>query len=123
MAQSVLRELQCLLNTRLPAAVGRSDESSQTTVNYGLPDFSLLNAASPTDRDQLAALIEKKIAAFEPRLRQIRVTLAPDPSNPCTVLGTMQGLLQMASISEPVTFPVILGNSGVVIEYANYARR
>lgn len=118
---SVLRELQCLLNTRLPVAAGRSDESTQTILNFGLPDFSLLNAASPGDREALAALIEVKIAAFEPRLRQVRVTLDADSSNRSRVTGTMRGMLQTASFSEPVSFPVVLGRSGIVLQQSDYA--
>lgn len=105
-----------MLNTRVPLAVGRSDESSQTVVNYGLPDFSMLNAASPAHRAELAALIEAKITAFEPRLRQVRVTLEPDPANGRNLAGTMQAILNVASLSEPVSFPILLGNSGILLE-------
>jgi type VI secretion system lysozyme-like protein len=122
---SVIRELQALLNTRLPVAVGRSDESTQTILNYGLPDFSLLNAASPADRRTLATLMEAKISAFEPRLRQVRVTLEPDPSNRCNLIGSMTGILQVISLSEavsfPIAFPLSMGSNGVVVQQSAYA--
>jgi predicted component of type VI protein secretion system len=35
-----MRELQSLLNTRLPISADPGDEGSQSVVNYGLPDFS-----------------------------------------------------------------------------------
>lgn len=119
LADSVMRELESLLNTRLPVAAGISDESSQSVVNYGLPDFSTLNAASPGDRALLARLIERKIAAFEPRLRDVRVVLEPHPTSRRTLVGTMTGTLQLAAISEPVCFPVTLAESGVAIQEAS----
>ena len=125
LAASVMRELQALLNTRLPEGARQSDERSQTILNYGLPDFSQLNASSPADCEKLASLIETKIAAFEPRLGQVRVVLEPDPdpSNRSNLIGTMSGRLQIAAISEPVTFPVSMGNSGILVQEADYASR
>jgi type VI secretion system protein ImpF len=120
---SVLRELKSLLNTRLPVAAGWSDESSQTVVNYGLPDFSVLSAANPMDCEMLASLLETKITAFEPRLRQIRVTFEPDPSNRSNLIGTMRGVLEVASISEPISFCLSKGNAGVEVERADHASR
>ncbi|MDQ1469818.1 MAG: type secretion system protein ImpF [Bryobacterales bacterium] len=110
-----MRELRCLLNTRLPFAAGFSDESSQTVVNYGLPDFSHLNSASPADREILARLIERKITAFEPRLRQVRISLEPHPVERGAVTGSMRALLQTESISEPVEFLLARGKSGGVL--------
>jgi type VI secretion system protein ImpF len=111
-----MRELQSLLNTRLPVSAGSGDEGSQSVVNYGLPDFSTLNAASPGDRTVLARLIERKITAFEPRLRQVRVVLEMHPSRRRTLIGTLHGTLLLGSIGEPVSFPIALGDSGVAIE-------
>jgi type VI secretion system protein ImpF len=115
LTESVIRELRCLLNTRLPVAAGLSDESSQTTINYGLPDFSHLNSASPADRELLARLIERKIAAFEPRLKQVRVSLEPHPVNRGAVTGNLRAVLQLESISEPVSFPLAVAGSGALI--------
>ena len=116
-----MRELQSLLNTRLPSAAGLSDEGTQTVLNYGLPDFSMLNATSPADQTLLARLIERKITAFEPRLRDVRVELGPHPVNRRSMAGTMSGNLLLASISEPVSFPLSLGESGVVVNGASHA--
>jgi type VI secretion system lysozyme-like protein len=121
--ESVLHEVKCLLNTRLPVAAGWSDESSQTVVNYGLPDFSLLSAANPVDCQKLAALLEIKIAAFEPRLRQVRVSFEPDPSNRSVLIGAMRGVLQVASVSEPISFGLSKGNAGFEVERADNASR
>jgi type VI secretion system lysozyme-like protein len=115
LSESVVRELRCLLNTRLPFPAGSSDESSQTVMNYGLPDFSHLNAASPGDREILARLIERKITAFEPRLRQVRISLEPHPVERGAVTGSMRALLQTESISEPVEFLLARGRSGRVL--------
>jgi type VI secretion system protein ImpF len=114
-AESVVRELRSLLNTRLPVAAGMSDESSQTVLNYGLPDFSHLNASSPSDRELLARLIERKITAFEPRLKQVYISLEPHPTQRGSVVGTMSASMQTESFREPVSFLLAGGTSGIIV--------
>src|ERR1700689_1330879 len=71
------RDLEWLLNTRRnPYAAPESmAELSQSLYNYGLPDFSSFSADAPKDRQKLQVEIERTIALFEPRLRNIRVVL------------------------------------------------
>lgn len=121
LALSVMRELRSLLNTRLAVAAGRSDESTQTVVNYGLPDFSGLNTSSPGDRAMLALLIARKIEGFEPRLREVRVILEPHPEARGVLVGQLRAKLQTEWMSEPVSFPLALGASGAEIANPDYA--
>ena len=76
---SVVRELRALLNTRQPVSPRPADNPGpETVITYGLPDFSSLNATSPADRQMLARLMERKIEAFEPRLRNVYVSFEPE---------------------------------------------
>ena len=120
----VIHELRCLLNTRLPVGADRREDRRQTAVDYGLPDFSHLSG-SPSDRAQLASLVEKKIEAFEPRLRDVRVLLEPDPSSRRRLVGTVSGSLRVTTLTEPVSFPLMLplteGDTVVIDEDASHA--
>lgn len=104
--ESVRREVATLLNTRCPA---REDRNG-SVIDYGIPDFSWMSAASGDDRRELADTIARKVAAFEPRLRQIRVTLERDAADPRAVVGILEGVLMVESIREPVSFPLLIHN-------------
>jgi len=109
--RSVRREVSRLLNTR---CTGWQDRNG-TVIDYGLPDFSWMNPASETDRQTLAGTIARKISCFEPRLREVRVTIQRDETNPRAVLGILEGVLLVESIREPVSFPLLaLKQSGEV---------
>jgi type VI secretion system lysozyme-like protein len=104
--ESIGREIARLLNTRCPI---REDRNG-TVIDYGLPDFSWMSAASADDRQALALVIARKVTVFEPRLREVRVTIEPDAEDPRAVVGTIQATIVVASLSEPVSFPVAIRN-------------
>ncbi|MEQ1833561.1 MAG: type VI secretion system baseplate subunit TssE [Candidatus Eisenbacteria bacterium] len=69
LAQSVLRNLERLLNSRHGSAPTRPD--------YGIPSIEdVLHGGSDALRD-LTGEIKASIEAFEPRLRNVRVRLVP----------------------------------------------
>jgi type VI secretion system protein ImpF len=74
---SVRRDLEDLLNTRQSVEDWPSDfvEVSDSLLAYGMPDLTLFNAGVPREREELALLIADAIARFEPRLRDVRVSL------------------------------------------------
>lgn len=76
--QSVCRDLQCLLNARrrLSVAVERYPELADSLVNYGLPDLQSYEVRGDRDQAGLCRMIQDTIRRFEPRLQQVRVTLA-----------------------------------------------
>src|ERR1700722_18860639 len=71
------RDLEWLLNTRRNpnAAPDSMVELSQSLFNYGLPDFSAFSADAPKDRQKLLVEVERTVSFFEPRLRNVRVSL------------------------------------------------
>lgn len=101
---SIARELAQLLNTRTPP--GRV--MTGTVIDYGLPDFSHFNCSSDTERAQLSQLLANKINQFEPRLKQVRVTLIPQANQPRALVGSIEALLEVDSISEPISFPLLV---------------
>jgi type VI secretion system protein ImpF len=83
MVQSVQRDLEDLLNTR-QSHVGLSEDYKEvhdSIVAYGLPDLNSLNAITAQQRAQIGRAIEKIVARFEPRLKDIKATLVEGGDN------------------------------------------
>ena len=77
MIQSVLRDLEDLLNTRQTdggLAASLPDVHS-SILGYGLPDLTSLNAITPEQRLQIGRVIEECVGLFEPRLKDVRAML------------------------------------------------
>lgn len=75
--ESVRRDLECLLNTRLSRYLlpEEMSELEVSIVNYGVPDFSLIQLSSDDGRENFKDGIQKIIKNFEPRFRKVHVTL------------------------------------------------
>ena len=112
--QSVAREIQNLLNTRLPPRRWEAISEPQTVIDYGIPDFSSLTAASASDRLMLAEVITKKLAAFEPRLSQVRLEFLPHPTDRTSMVGTIEANLTIESLTQPVSFPLQISTQGEI---------
>src|SRR5665213_1616839 len=99
------RDLEWLLNTRRNpyAAPDSMEEVSQSLYNYGLPDFSSMSSDSPKDRQRLLVEVERTIALFEPRLRNIRVMLI-EGSGARALRFQIEGSLQMDPSPEHISF-------------------
>jgi len=115
--ESVRRELSRLLNTRshtrshTRAVPGGAGE--MTVLDYGLPDFSSLAATSSDDQNRLAAAVAAAVAAFEPRLRDVRVRVERVGRDDRALLLRVEAVLSVGLVAEPVSFPVLVrGQSG-----------
>jgi type VI secretion system protein ImpF len=113
---SVRRDLEWLLNTRrTPDPAPESmPELSRSLFNYGLPDFSSLSVTSPRDRDHLLLELENTVAIFEPRLKDVRVSLIDAPQGYTRILRfQIEGMLDMNPMAERISFDTLLQlNSG-----------
>ena len=78
---AVLRDLNDLLNTRRPLRgyFTGLDEVDRSIANFGLMDFTHLNANSVEARNDFAQHIRETIELYEPRLTNVEVTArSPD---------------------------------------------
>jgi len=74
---AVLRDLEDLLNSvhtahEIAAAL---PETRDSVVGFGLPDLTSIEAISPDQRNTIGKAIRKAVERFEPRLRNVKVTL------------------------------------------------
>ena len=108
---SLRRDLEWLLNTRrIPESAPESmHELARSLYNYGLPDFASLSLHSPKDRGRLLVELERTVAVFEPRLRDVRVSLLDTPGMSTRTLHfQIEGLLDMDPSPEQVSFDTTL---------------
>ncbi len=106
--ESVGRELMRLLNTRCPRIGGLVSEADRTILDYGIPSFSHVSAGSETDTRQLAQILEQAIRFYEPRLREVRVAIQASTTSKITTTGTIEAMLAVDNVNEPVSFPLVL---------------
>jgi len=109
--EGLRRDLEWLLNTRRnpDAAPESMTELSRSLYNYGLPDFAALTVSSPKDRDHLLLELETTLAVFEPRLKDVRVTLLDSTAGYNRTLHfQIEGMLQMDPSPEQVSFDTVL---------------
>lgn len=75
--QSIRRDLEALLNTRLyrDETPDSLSELTVSLVSYGLPDFSVLQLGAEEGKEEFRLRVQTIIETFEPRFKQVYVEL------------------------------------------------
>ena len=105
------RDLEWLLNTRrtFDAAGREFRELEQSLYNYGVPDLTMINRESTHDRNRLAQAIEQTVAAFEPRLKRIKIRQLEAAAGTQHILRfQIEGFLDMDPAPELISFDTVL---------------
>lgn len=108
---SVARDLEALLNTRREALEELDADWTETKTSlltYGLPDFTAFSLLGEKDRARIRRTLEEAIAAFEPRLDRVHITLDAAREHDRTLRFRVDGLLRVDPSPEPVTFDTVL---------------
>jgi len=103
---SVVRDLENLLNTRrniFPLPVEYREVNSSLFV-YGLQDFTSKDPRSPSVKQQLRNDVEKTLARFERRLKNVTVRIEAEDSTDRKIRFRITGVLHVDPITEPVSF-------------------
>ncbi|QQN38091.1 type VI secretion system baseplate subunit TssE [Acinetobacter sp. CS-2] len=109
--ESVALDLEDLLNSRMSLLDGVIDDfplAKQSVLQFGIIDFVGLSTANPIDRDKICQSIEQSIAAHEPRLKQVKVTMLFDSHNMGGLPLSIQAYLNIQPLFEPVILDVLL---------------
>jgi type VI secretion system protein ImpF len=103
---SVARDLENLLNTRRSILVPSNlcKEVKNSLFVYGLSDYTSRNPGNVSVRSQLRLEIEKTLARFEPRLKNITVHVDSPAVGNRELKFRITGVLVVDAISEPVVF-------------------
>jgi type VI secretion system protein ImpF len=105
--ESVLRDLEWLLNTRrsIIPIPEECPEVRRSVARFGLPDINSMSGDSDVTRRHLVRDIEECIERFEPRLTGVRVSLVSDADEAQRrVRFVIEGLLRMEPNPERVLF-------------------
>jgi type VI secretion system protein ImpF len=102
--ESIRRELEILFNTRCPFPVHRLGGRPRTVIDYGIPDFSTFSARNFNDHGRLANVLREAIAAYEPRLSNVRVHIAQIAGDDMSLAGSIEADLVVDNVPTPVSF-------------------
>lgn len=110
MKRNLLRDLEKLLNTREGGdPLGPPYEELERSVyTYGLPDFASMAAESARTPSRLLRSIEKEIELFEPRLSNVRISLADEDSAARRLRFVIEATLRLEPDPERVEFDTVL---------------
>jgi type VI secretion system protein ImpF len=81
MINAIRRDLEELLNAHPPYMDLPEEwvELQNSLLKFGMPDLMSVNLEATETREELGAIVEKVIARFEPRLRNIHATVVESP--------------------------------------------
>lgn len=104
------RDLEWLLNTRIPARKlpDWAEQTRRSAYYYGLPDITSLSGDSPEDRVRLMRMIELAVTTFEPRLANVEVSELPAREGARQVRFEVRGFLRIDPAPELVAFDTLL---------------
>lgn len=108
--QAVRDSVACHLARMLSTRAG----GVQTLPDYGLPDLNDQRLSLHDTLQQARVAIERFITAYEPRLRQVRVTAQPQHGDPQRLAFAIEGRLVVAGISQEVRLAARLDGGGQV---------
>jgi type VI secretion system protein ImpF len=112
LAQSIEREVRVLLNTRCPLPEADIDYEYRSVVDYGLIDLNRFFTNSVEDKRRLSRHIAQTIAAYEPRLARVNVTIAAVHKEIKTLEVEVSGEMRFGQITHPLAFPVRIAPPG-----------
>lgn len=113
------RDLEWLLNTRriVEPAPARFGELQRSLYHFGLPDITALSAGSLEARERLRRQVQEAITHYEPRLANVRVTVAhTDDGGRRELRFVVDGLLRMEPSPEQVVFDTVLEITSATFE-------
>ncbi len=110
--ESVMRDLEWLLNTRrvIQPAPSSMPQLQSSVYNFGLPDISSHSRESDETHSLLLRQIEECISTFEPRLTAVHVIAreAGEGETRHRVRFVIDALLKMEPDPERITFDTLL---------------
>ncbi|PKO26751.1 MAG: type VI secretion system baseplate subunit TssE [Betaproteobacteria bacterium HGW-Betaproteobacteria-5] len=123
---SVARDLEALLNTRVVLDDGVADDfplSGRSVAGFGLVDFAGLSLSNIHDRQRICAAIESAIAAHEPRLREVKVEIELHRKTINALYFSINAVLVVRPAQEPVSFDALLQPTSLQYSISRHRRQ
>lgn len=112
--QSIEREVFRILNTRSTAKYDEFNDLIALRENiglvqlYGLADFSQFDGTNGGHRPRIARLCEISIGVFEPRLKNIKVTILEFDKQAQALIASVSATISIPNFQQEVTFPMTI---------------
>jgi len=114
LAASVREELSRLLNSR---RAGPARSTPPTVLDYGIGDWSGLQASNSDDRRRIAREIRAAISHFEPRLHLGEVDVRLVAGHPRRLNILLSGMLRQDGQQWPVAFVLDKSETGLEVSH------
>ncbi len=114
LADSVREELTRLLNSR---RAGPTLSTPPTVLDYGIGDWSGLQASNSDDRRRIAREVRAAITHFEPRLKAGEVEVRQVAGQPRRLNILVSGMLRQGGQQWPVAFVLDKQDSAVEVSH------
>ncbi len=105
--QSIKHDLEKLLNTRRPNMIWPSewDQLDRSLLAYGIPDTTGRLFDTPESKNEFCKELRDAIGRFEPRLKEIKVSIMPtaNPEEPILSIR-IEALMIVEPLPEPIIF-------------------
>jgi type VI secretion system protein ImpF len=114
--ESVARDLEALLNTRVAVPLEFFQgypRCSVSVLNYGLMDFAGVSLSSAQERESICTSMKRAIARHEPRLREVRIEIDTDGGEVNRLNFAVVAVLLVDGVREPVNFNAVLQQSSL----------
>ena len=108
---SIARELSRLFNTRSRLPPSAMAESTGTTIDYGIPDFSAMSSRNDDDVKLMQKALLQAISFYEPRMQRVAVKIAPVPERRDAAVVTVSGDVMIGLKPTRVSFALNLNPS------------
>ena len=108
---SIARELSRLSNTRCRLAPSEMGQSTGTTIDYGIPDFSAMSPRNDEDRTLIEKALVQAVGFFEPRMRNVAVKVSEIEGRGDTATATVSGDVTIGMKPQRVSFSLNMNPS------------
>lgn len=120
--QALQRDLEWLMNARRSEDPdpGRTPELARSVYHFGLPDLTSLSRDSGDSLAKLALFVEQALALFEPRLANVKVSVAPQEEGVplADVRIQVEAVLRLEPSPERITFDTVMHKGNGDLEVA-----
>jgi type VI secretion system protein ImpF len=120
MKTALRRDMEWLLNTRRCPIMETFDDApgelKRSLLNFGLPDISSMSVQSGKDHNRILRQMEEAVQYFEPRLRNVHVSLQPVNRSSRMLRFTIDALLMIDPAPEQIRFDTVVELSSGDVE-------
>ena len=114
--KAVAEELGILFNTRCSLPLDKVEELGRTVYTYGFPDFLNYSFKAKSEQLLLENTIIKTLNSFEPRLKNIQVTVKENPNDlKRLIFVKIEAILYANESNKAICFETIINNKRIYV--------